>query len=130
MSFYPMPNHLDHTTAEQLLIQVCKEKHIKIVNCPHYYELPEFEKEIYKNDFSESSLFIRSLPDKLVFTKNPILIDVKSIVRKDTGNIAIELSSYYFALRRCKEGTPSFFAFTFNTSKTELNGSKDIILFL
>ena len=99
MSFYPTSNHIGHLVAEKHLAKLCKEKGWRIENCNNYYDTMA-QKEICQiiHDFSEDALRIRSQPDKRIFTKTGIkTIDLKSTVREDTGNIAIELSSYYFS---------------------------------
>lgn len=100
MTFSPSPDHEGHKTAEFLLETICKIKGWKCEPCDNYYvgKTPEEIAEI-SQDFSENALRLRSQPDKIVFIGSRlIMIDLKSTVRKDTGNIAIELSSYYFSM--------------------------------
>lgn len=109
--FYPYPDHQGHQHIEHLLTENCKQANAIIVDCPQYYFLPQNQKELYARTFSENTLFIRSMPDKLIMSNPPVFVDMKATVRKDTGNIAIELSSFYFNLQRCKIGISSFFAY-------------------
>jgi hypothetical protein len=100
VTFCPSPDHEGHKLAEDLLEAFCKIKGWKCEPCENYYDTmkPERIQELI-NDFSENALRVRSQPDKLVFIGSQIFpIDLKSTVRKDTGNIAIELSSYYFSM--------------------------------
>ena len=98
MSFYPNVDHPDHLTAEKELERLCTLNNISIEDCVNYYKvMTEQQRKEVMQDFSEKALRLRSYPDKMIFTNPPKLIDLKSTFRKDTGNIAIELSSYYFS---------------------------------
>lgn len=97
--FYPSPNHAEHLLAEKQLERLCRLNGWQIEDCDNYYlNMSQKEIDILARDFSEDALRIRSQPDKHIFTKTAMItIDLKSTVRKDTGNISIELSSYYFS---------------------------------
>lgn len=99
MKFIPTVNHHGHVTAEKKLEELCKTNGWHIEDCQNYYNtLSQQETETLIQDFSEDALRLRSQPDKLVFIGSTMLaVDLKSTVRNDTGNIAIELSSYYFS---------------------------------
>lgn len=105
--FYPNIDHPDHVALENLLVNRCKSFNIKCLTVPAYYTLAE--KDEYRSLFTHISLYIRSSPDKFVAAKYPFLIDVKSQVRKETGNISVELSAFYFNVERCKAGIPVFY---------------------
>jgi hypothetical protein len=102
--FHPTPTYHGHVQLESLLDRVCKRHSVAVITVPNHAALSEQEKEVYNENFSNESLYIRSLPDKLVLTKQPFFIDAKSTYRKNTGKISIELSAYYFDLKRVKQG--------------------------
>ena len=86
-----------------MLHRICREHSILVLDVPAYNLLPPLQKDKYSKDFSNESLYIRSLPDKFVMTRQPFFVDAKSTHRKDTGNISVELSAYYFNLKRIKQ---------------------------
>jgi len=110
--FYPNVDHVDHVALENLLVNRCKNLNVKCLTVPSYYHLAE--KDDYKPNFSHVGLYLRSTPDRFVASKHPFLIDVKSQVRKETGNIAVELSSLYFNVERCKTGIPVYYLNSIN----------------
>ena len=60
---------------------------------------------LFKSNFTPESLAIRSLPDRMIFLNRPLLVDFKStVVRTDTGKLAIEMSSYHFMLKLALSG--------------------------
>lgn len=109
--FYPNVDHSNHINLERMLRDVCNAFKVEVVDVPSYALLPEEEKQLYAKTFSNETLYVRSLPDKLVLTRSPFLIDAKTIVRKDTDNVAIELSSFYFNLQRSKDGIRVFYLY-------------------
>jgi hypothetical protein len=100
----PSVDHSGHSYLLDVLHTICNEYSIPILDVPTYSLLPQPQKDRYSKDFSHESLYIRSLPDKFVMAKQPFFVDAKSIDRKDTGNISVELSAYYFDLKRIKHG--------------------------
>jgi len=105
--FYPNIDHPDHVALETLLVNKCRTYNIKCLTVPAYYNL--VEKDEYRPLFSHLALYVRSSPDKFVAAKYPFLIDAKSQVRKETGNISVELSALYFNVERCRAGIPVFY---------------------
>lgn len=103
-AFSPTPDYQGHVDLENLLDRVCARLLVSVVKVPNHAVLSELETEVYNKNFSNESLYIRSLPDKLVLTRHPFFVDVKSTYRKNTGNISVELSAYYFDLKRVKQG--------------------------
>jgi len=102
-NFHPSVDDPEHAYLESLLHRVCSEHSIPVLDVPTYKMLPDPQVNRYARDFSHESLYIRSLPDKFVLTRKRFFVDAKSTHRKDTGNISIELSAYYFDLRRVKQ---------------------------
>lgn len=97
MSFYPSVENVGHIRAEKQLAELCLKNHWRIADVPAYYL---HGKNYLKADFSEESLKQRSLPDKFISTSNNFyIVDLKSTSKGnlETGNIAVELSSYYFS---------------------------------
>jgi len=112
--FYPSVDNPEHAYLENLLHKICSKHSILVVDVPTYKLLPQSQKDVYAKNFSHESLYIRGLPDKLVLTDPPFFVDAKSTVRKDTGNISIELSAYYFDLERSISGIRVFFLYSVN----------------
>ena len=108
--FYPTSEYQAHESLEQTLLKVASLLSIKVCDVPQYYLLND--KELYASNFLDETLYIRSLPDKLVLSNPPFFVDVKTLTRKDTGNMSIELSSFYFNLQRCKIGLPIFYLYS------------------
>jgi len=111
VTFYPSVDHLNHVNLERELGEICNLSSVEIVDVPYYGLLPDDQKGLYAKTFSDESLYVRSLPDKLVLSDPPFFVDAKTVVRKDTGNIAVELSSFYFNLKRCKAGVHVFYLY-------------------
>ena len=109
--FYPSVDHLNHVNLERELRKICDISSVKVVDVPGCGLLPDNEKKLYAESFSDESLSVRSQPDKLVLSNPPFLVDAKTVVRKDTGNFSIELSSFYFNLQRCKTGLHIFYLY-------------------
>lgn len=109
--FYPSVDHLDHVNLERDLREICDRFSVKVVDVPSCGLLPNDEGKLYAESFSDESLYVRSLPDKLVQSDPPFLVDAKTAVRKDTGNFSIELSSFHFNLQRCKTGIRAFYVY-------------------
>jgi len=102
--FYPSVDHPGHTYLERMLHIICRRHLVTVLDVPTTKLLPEHQKRYYDKNFSHESLYIRSLPDKMVLTDPPFFVDAKSTDRKDTGNLSIEMSAFYFDLKRAKSG--------------------------
>jgi len=102
--FYPSPDYMGHSHLLDMLHMICSKYSILVLDVPTYNLLPQLQKDRYSKDFSHESLYIRSLPDKLVATRQPFFADAKSTYRKNTKNLSVELSAYYFDLKRIKHG--------------------------
>lgn len=99
MRFYPTPEHKEHSDLEKRIIDECEKRGIRVLDVPQYYHLSKEIMELYSKCFSNESLFIRNHPDLLLLGKESVFVDCKTTYRKDTGNIAIELSSFYWGTR-------------------------------
>ena len=102
--FYPSVDHPGHTYLEYMLHVICYRHSVTVLDVPTTKLLSQNQKKQYSKNFSHESLYIRSLPDKIILTDPPFFVDAKSTVRKDTGNLSIEMSAFYFDLKRAKSG--------------------------
>ena len=101
--FIPLPDHREHVEDEERLVQLCNQYRIGCEDVPHYYDSKRLD-QFLSQEFSKESLFLRTMPDKIILTKPPIFIDVKTTFRKDTGNVSIELSSFFYTIQRASTG--------------------------
>lgn len=109
--FRPRPDHPEHVNLVEELCNICLFYAVDVIDVPTYDLLARKDRELYKKNFSDEALYIRSRLDKLVLTNPPFLVDAKTCVRKDTGNYSIELSSFYFNLQLCKLGVHAFYLY-------------------
>jgi len=104
MSFYPNVDG-PHKELEELIRCECEKYDIQLLTVPQYYYLDEKEVKDYKNIFTNESLLLRSAADLfLVGKKYTTLLDLKTTHKKNSGNISIELSSFYWALQHSRDG--------------------------
>lgn len=124
MTFYPTPEYEGHINVEKQLKALCVLNNWKLEDCKTYYSEGRLE---LAQIFTEEALLERSKPDKHLFTKSGMyIIDLKSTFRKDTGNIAIELSSFYFSWKKydslyayiAENGVLKFFSPKYNNPHT------------
>ncbi len=108
--FYPLPNHKPHKTLEYIVEITCQANNIVVLDVPHYANKEE-DRWKWARNFSMESLYTRSMPDKFVLAPRPFYLDIKTTTnrRKDTGNVAIELSCFYFNLKRTLMGVRSYY---------------------
>jgi len=113
MSFFPNIDHKPHRELEELIRKDCEKYNIHLLTVPQYYYLNEKEVKEYKELFSNESLLIRSAADLFLVGRNhTILLDCKTTYRKNTGNISIELSSYYWGLQHNRDGVEFYYCYT------------------
>jgi len=112
--YYPRIDEEEHVSLEKKVERLCFEFNVDALDLPQYYDLDDTQKKRYAEFFCDATLYIRSLPDKLIIPRTshfkPFFVDFKTTAsRKETGNIAIELSSFYFNLQRTLLGVPAYY---------------------
>jgi len=100
--FYPSVDDPRHESLTEKIQEICREYSAQCIDMVRYYELPEKDADFLKTDFSHEALWIRTLPDLFISPLNPppFFLDVKTKANPKYQNVAVELSSFYWSLRR------------------------------
>jgi len=101
-SFYPSVDYEKHERLKEEVKKICQKLLANCIDLPGYSSLPEEDRWFVGRDFSHEALWIRTLPDLYVHPAEPpnFFLDVKSKAEPKYQNISIELSSFYWTLRR------------------------------